>query len=369
MIEFIEIKQFKSIKNLQMNLQNINILIGGNGAGKSNFISFFKLINAIFNNRLQRYVADEKVDNILYFGRKQSEGMEAKLIFSDDEGANNNAYIFGLGITSEGGLYLDFEGTGYNVKPTNNSSNYFYKYALNESFYAKDNFQRNIILQNYISSLQVFHFHDTSATSYLRRESDINDNNFLRQDGRNLAAYMYFIKLQHPKTFNRIQKTIRSVAPYIENFILEPTRLKKDEVALRWTDSGDPDSNFSAYQLSDGTLRFIALAVLLMQPEPPAIIIIDEPELGLHPFAIVKLAGMIHAVADKCQLIAATQSPAFISHFKPEDIIVADRHSEEKQSVFKRLDSDKLGSWLNEFTLGELWERDILDAAQPFIKV
>ena len=132
----------------------------------------------------------------------------------------------------------------------------------------------------------MFHFHDTSATSYLRRECDINDNAFLKQDGRNLPAFLYFLKIKHPIVFSRIEKTIQSVAPYIAKLILEPNRLNEKEIELRWVDRGDLDSNFSAYQLSDGTLRFIALATLLMQPEPPAVIVIDEPELGLHPFAI-----------------------------------------------------------------------------------
>lgn len=367
MIEYIEINGFKSIKNMAMELKPINILIGSNGAGKSNFISFFKLINAIFNSRLQNYVTAEKADNILYFGRKYTELLQAKIIFSEDE-ENNNAYRFGLVQTKDGGLYLDYESTGFNVEVNNDNINYFHKHGLLESFYAVDNHKRNTILQKHISSLEVFHFHDTSSTSYLRRECDVNDNLYLKQDGRNLPAFLYLLKEKNPKVFQRIVKTIQSVAPYIDKFILEPTRLNDKKIELRWIDIGDSESNFSAYQLSDGTLRFIALAVLLMQPEPPSIIVIDEPELGLHPFAINKLAGMIQSASTNAQVIIATQSPGLISNFTPEDIIVIDKSEKEHQTIFNRLDSEILKKWLEEYSLGELWERNIINAAQPFNK-
>lgn len=370
MIDYVRIDGFKSIKHMEMSLNPINILIGGNGAGKSNFISFFRLLNSIFNKGLQKYVAEEKADNILYFGRKHTQIMSGKLIFTDND-AHNNAYCFGLRQTKDGGLYLDFEGSGYNVSSNEDNNGWFYNQALQESKYATDaSFRRNRILQRYISSLKVFHFHDTSSTSLLRREANLNDNLYLKQDGRNLPAFLYLLKVNHPKIFNRIQKTIQSIAPYISEFILEPKRLagSEEEIELRWIDKGDPESSFSAYQLSDGTLRFIALAALLMQPEPPSVIIIDEPELGLHPFAIGKLAGMIQSAASKTQIIVATQSPGLISHFSPEDVMVIDRSEEENQTIFKRLDSDSLDLWLQDYTLGDLWERNIINSAQPFKK-
>lgn len=352
-----------------MELRPINILIGSNGSGKSNFVSFFKLINAIFNGRLQKYVAEEKADNILHYGRKNTKIMKGKVIFTNDGGENNNAYYFMLAQTNEGGLFLDREGSGFNIEDYDNEvHNYFDYNDLDESEIALSLQQRDRYLRKYISSLQVFHFHDTSATSFLRRECDLNDNQYLKQDGRNLPAYLYLLKIKHPKIFMRIEKTIKSIAPYISKFILEPNGLNEKEIELRWVDNGDTESSFSAYQLSDGTLRFIALATLLLQPNPPDVIIIDEPELGLHPFAIGKLAGMIQSASSKAQIIVATQSPGLISNFAPEDVIVMDRSESENQTIFNRLHSENLKVWLQDATLGELWERDIINAAQPFLK-
>lgn len=368
MINYLEIKGYKSIKNLELEMKPINILIGSNGVGKSNFVSFFKLINAIFNLRLQKFVQEEKADNLLYFGRKTTESLFGKLIFDSGNG-NNNAYYFNLIQTKEGGLFFDKEGSGYNVERENIISNYYVNYNLEESGITKSGSYRNNYLSKHLINIQVFHFHDTSATSFLRRECDINDNQYLKQDGRNLPAFLYLLKEKHPKIYNRIEKTIQTVAPYIDKFILEPSRLDENEIALRWVDKGDAESNFSAYQLSDGTLRFIALATLLMQPTPPSVIIIDEPELGLHPFAIGKLAGMIQSASSKSQIIVATQSPGLISKFEPEDVIVMDRSVEENQTVFKRLNSHNLSVWFEKFTLGDLWEQNIINSGQPFIKV
>lgn len=368
MIDYLEIKGYKSIKNLELEMKPINILIGSNGVGKSNFVSFFKLINAIFNLRLQKFVQEEKADNLLYFGRKTTENLFGKLVFNSGNN-NNNAYYFNLIQTKEGGLFFDKEGSGYNVSRDNALLNYYVNYNLEESGITRSGSYRNNYLSNHLKNIQVFHFHDTSTTSFLRRECDINDNQYLKQDGRNLPAFLYLLKVNHPKIYIRIEKTIQTVAPYIEKFILEPSRLDENEIALRWVDKGDAESNFSAYQLSDGTLRFIALATLLMQPTPPSVIIIDEPELGLHPFAIGKLAGMIQSASSKSQIIVATQSPGLISKFEPEDVIVMDRSVEENQTVFKRLNSDDLNVWFEKFTLGDLWEQNIINSGQPFIKV
>lgn len=352
---------------MELQLKPINVFIGSNGSGKSNLISFFKLTNAIFNHGLQNHVIKEKADNLLYFGRKTTENIYGKLIFAKDK-ENNNAYWFRLAQTSEGGLFIEREASGYNVNSKDDAKNYYGTEAIDESNITKSNSFRNNYLRDYLSNIQVYHFHDTSPTSWLRKECDIDDNLYLKPDGRNLPAFLYLLKLEFPKRFVRLVKTIQSVAPYIDSFILEPNRLNKKEIELRWIEKGDPESSFSAYQFSDGTLRFIALATVLLQPKPPSVIIIDEPELGLHPKAIKKLAGMVVAASEKTQIIISTQSVNLVDCFDPEQIITVDRNEEENQSIFKRLRSEDLGLWLDDFKMGELWERNIINSAQPYSK-
>lgn len=369
MIEYIEIKGFKSIKDLELDMKPINILIGSNGVGKSNFISFFKLLNAIISKQLQRYLLEEQVDDILHFGRKTTKMLSGKILFNSGN-KNNNSYYFELIQNTVGGLFIGKEGSGFNVMRTDNQHNYFTDYNIEESLIGNSNNFRDKYLIEHLKKLQIFHFHDTSSTSLLRKECDIEDNIYLKNDGRNLPAFLYLLKVNNPIIFRRIEKVIQSIAPYFDKFILEPKKLKNQEskIALRWVDKGDMESSFSAYQLSDGTIRFIALAVLLLQPNPPSVIIIDEPELGLHPFAINVLAGMIEIASTSSQVIVATQSPGLISNFKPEDILVMDKKVMENETVIERLDGKQLSIWLADYSMGDLWERNILNSAQPFFK-
>jgi predicted ATPase len=367
MLQYIKIEGFKSIKTMELELKPINVFIGSNGSGKSNFIAFFKLVNAIFNKQLQRFVIQEKADNLLYFGRKRTQSLYGKMIFATDD-ENNNAYLFELNQTREGGLYIQREASGYKVSKEDDFRGYYGTQDIEESHIPDSTSFRDKYLRNYLKNLQIYHFHDTSATSMLRKECDIEDNLYLKPDGRNLPAFLYYLQEEHPKTFKRLEKTIKMVAPYIDHLLLEPSRLNKREIELRWVEKEDLQSNFSAYQLSDGTLRFIALATVLMQPEPPEVIIIDEPELGLHPQAISKLAGLIQSASAKTQIIISTQSVNLIDCFDPEDIVTVDRSEEEKQSIFRRLETKPLRKWLEEYSLGDLWQRNIINSAQPFSK-
>ena len=133
--------------------------------------------------------------------------------------------------------------------------------------------------------------------------------------------------------------------------------LNEDKIRLEWLHVGS-DAYFDASSLSDGSLRFIALATLLLQPESlrPPVVLLDEPELGLHPFAITLLASMLKHAAVDSQIIVATQSPVLLDHFEPEDVLVAERVN--RATKLSRLDDDKLHAWLEDYSLGQLWEKN-----------
>jgi predicted ATPase len=148
------------------------------------------------------------------------------------------------------------------------------------------------------------------------------------------------------------------VAPFLRDFKLRPKKSNGDEIIeLEWEQT-DSDYPFHASQLSDGTLRFIALATALLQPKPPATVLIDEPELGLHPQALEVLANLILQAQSRTQLIVSTQSAPLLNAFEPEQIVVIDR--EEGASRFRRLKADDLAAWLAEdYTLGDLWQKNV----------
>jgi len=206
---------------------------------------------------------------------------------------------------------------------------------------------------------QVYHFHDTSDSALVKQQHAVNDNTYLRPDARNLAAYLYYLHQSHPDTFRKIDRTVQLVAPFFGKFALAPMRTKQEQIELEWYERGE-DTPFKAHHLSDGTLRFICLATVLLQPieNRPKTILIDEPELGLHPYAITVLASLIKSASQETQIIVSTQSVDLLSEFSADDVIVVNR--ENNQSVLTRLKADELDTWLQEYSLGELWKKNIL---------
>ena len=147
-------------------------------------------------------------------------------------------------------------------------------------------------------------------------------------------------------------------APFFNDFLLRESINNPDETLLEWRQKGS-DYPFHPSQISDGTLRFICLATALLQPKPPSTILLDEPELGLHPYALAILAGLIQKASYRAQVIVSTQSAALIDHFQPEDIILVERKNDE--SVFSRPDTEKLKIWLEDYSLGDIWSRNIIE--------
>ena len=350
MLSRVIIDGYKSIQHTDVELRPINILIGSNGVGKTNFISFFKLINIIYEQRLHNYTMQNSAERLFHYGLKQTSELKGYLAFGD------NAYEVRLQARDNGSLFIAEERSYYQSSSFNVSN-------IDESQIKNSSTYRDRWLRDYLQSYKIFHFHDTSKGAPLRSSANINDNRYLKTDGSNLPAFLFMLQEKYPKTLRRIELTIRSVMPYFGNFSLSPSLLDESQINLQWSDIENNEKYFDANDLSDGSIRFIALATLLLQPILPKVIIIDEPELGLHPTAIVKLAGMIKSVASRgCQIIVSTQSVNLINNFDAEDIITVDR--KDKQSTFNRLNNDTLQHWLNDYSLGELWTKSIING-QP----
>ncbi|MDP5169141.1 MAG: AAA family ATPase [Bacteroidia bacterium] len=362
MIDRIVIKGFKSIRELDLELRPVNVLIGANGAGKSNFIGFFELLQVLYRQSLQRFVKEHgSAENLLHFGLKKTRAIKGEIYFE-----HKNAYKFRLYATSNRDLFIGNEDSGFNRNGTNPlEPNWDFQPISSDQSESKlhtektaNNWRdRNHYLVKYFDRFSIFHFHDTSATASIRGKCQVDDNKFLRSDGANLAAFLYYLKEVHWQSFKKIEMAITSVAPFFSHFTLEPDRLNPNFIQLEWAEKGS-DMYFNATHLSDGTLRFIALATLLLQPDPPGTILIDEPELGLHPFAIHKLAGLVSQVSATNQVIISTQSPTLVDQFEPESIITVDR--KDQQSVFQRHDQAELQGWLENYSLGEIWDKNII---------
>lgn len=346
----IQVKGFKSIASAELMLGDLNVVIGANGSGKSNLIGVFRLLERVLSHNLQTFVASEP-DRLLHHGRKITPALSVDLAF------DQNAYGFTLKAQQDT-LIFDEERVKYS-----GYWNYGEPIArghkesqLEEAAASYKNKIPEYVFPK-VRNLVVYHFHDTSDSSPAKQTADVEDNRQLRRDAGNLPAYLFWLKERHPVQFRHIEEHIRLVAPFFNRFVLEPLKLNERKIKLEWRQKGS-DAYFDAFSLSDGTLRFICLATLLLQPSPPALILLDEPELGLHPFAIRVLAEMFEAVARRAQVLVATQSVTLLNHIAPSDVIVAE--NDGMQSTFNRVDEGKLKDWLDEFSIGELWEKNVL---------
>ncbi len=344
------LKGFKSIADCTLQMGALNILIGPNGGGKSNFISFFRMIQNLIEGALQLYVGKQGgPDSLLHYGRKVTEQLEAELYFG------NNGYKITLEPTHDNRMMFSKENFWSDVEGDRHiSSGHFESLA--------DTQKRLTIIYHHtvfpIKNLRVYHFHDTSDTAYMKQAHRINDNKYLRPDAKNLAAFLYLLKEKHETEYGRIVKTIRLAAPFFNDFHLRPSPQNTDMIELEWTEKGH-DEPFKAHLLSDGTLRFICLTAVFLQPAEfqPDTIIVDEPELGLHPYAIVLLASLMKSAASRRQIIVSTQSVELLNEFDAEDVVVVNR--EHRKSEIYRLNPADLAEWLNDYSLGELWNKNL----------
>lgn len=360
MIEQVLIKNYKSIKDLSLSLNRLNVLIGSNGAGKSNFISFFELTKAIYEQRLGSYTLSKGgIDNLLRQGRKISPSIQGLIDFD-----NTNAFFFEIKPAQSSKGYIEKTGDYFNnlclqKKDYSDWNKTVWDSAVEESSLKDNKKWRATYLQKYLSSFTVYHFHDTSSNSPMRGDCPINDNEYLRDNGSNLAAYLYSLMQNDEKTFRLIEGVIRSIAPYFKGFRLRPDAINKERIRLEWEER-NTDMYLDGYSFSDGTLRFIALTTLLMQPQMPEVIIIDEPELGLHPAAINKLAELVRQASLKSQIILSTQSASLVNCFEVDDIIVVDRA--DNQSIFRHLEREELEKWMDnyEWSISDLWEKNMI---------
>jgi predicted ATPase len=343
----ITVQGYKSIQSLEnFALKPLNILIGANGAGKSNFISLFKLLANIEAQSLQIYTQiSGGPDSLLFYGRQ----LTNKILMKFDFGLHG--YGFNLIPTADNRLIFESESL-YNL----DSSSTIAK-GNEESQLRNTKLTATAEICSIISNWKIYHFHDTSDNAKVKQLQSVTNNLKLQGDASNLAPYLKRLQTEYPDNYHQIVKTIQMVAPFFKDFVF---REQVENIELEWAEIKNPDQPFKAYMLSDGTLRFICLTTLLLQPYHlmPEIILIDEPELGLHPYAINLLSSLIQRASDKKQLIISSQSVDLIDNFNSDDLVIFNH--ENNRTVFNRLDNYKLKAWLEEYSLSELWKSNLL---------
>jgi predicted ATPase len=356
-IDRITLNGFKSIESLEnFDLHKLNVLIGANGAGKSNFVDYFRMLSTFAHETFQHFVVGSGGgDGFLFLGPKVTPAISSRIEFG------RSAYEFKLKPTASGSLQFveeKMEHEGGVVSAGGGIESAVWKRMDNLSYAPAGSLGMGYFVYDSVSSWTVYHFHDTSPLAPMRRDQPLRDSHRFRHDASNIATFLLRLKEKEPGSYELIRDTVRLIAPFFHDFLLRPqTKGTNELVRLEWQQKGS-DFPFQPNQLSDGTIRFICLATALLQPNPPATIVIDEPELGLHPYAISLLADLVKSASERTQVILSTQSPTLLDHFNPDQIVVVNRR--DGRSTFERLDAQALAEWLDDYSVGELWQKNVV---------
>ena len=367
-LDRLTVRGFKSIRSLEdFEPRNLNVLVGANGAGKSNLLSLFRMLEHLLTERLQLFIKREGGAEVLLFGGRRRTP-EASVALGFDGGRYK--YEFSLSHLWQGTPWPLRASTS--SPSTTWSGSTIHISGLSRSFRAPREWSGHdearlakcraggfvSHVRSEMHEWRVFHFQDVSRVAQVRLASGVRDNRRLKPDAGNLAPFLRVLNDRHPDQYRRIVETVRLAAPFFGDFV---HREEVDEkMELEWFQASEPDTVLGPLQFSDGTLRFICLATLLLQPSAlqPSVLVIDEPELGLHPHALVLLAEMLQHASHKRQVIVSTQSADLVSELDPADVVVVERH--DGASTFRRLDPDSLKDWLEEYSLGDLFRMNVV---------
>ena len=357
----VEIRGYKSIdldNGVTLNLGDVNILLGANGAGKSNIVSFFKMLSFMMSKSFANYVEMAGTSNyLLHYGAKRTPFIEGSLKFSYNN--SEDIYQFKLANAAPDRLIVIEE----SIKWHRDGEDKPYEILLEPNFKesalvdCQDSVAKSIYRM--LSFCKVYQFHDSSSDGPLRQVCPVETAAYLQSQGNNLPSFLYFLREKFKDTYDRIVSYVREVVPQFDDFYLEPAGRF---ISLRWRDTSANDYVFDAHQFSDGSIRFIALATLLLQPQctMPSVIILDEPELGLHPFAIMKLAEMIRDASIHSQVIIASQSKDLVDHFDIGDISIVEMDEKSLWTSVRKLSEDDYKLWLEHYTVSELWDKNVI---------
>lgn len=360
-LQEVTIKGYKSIafhKPVTLKLNDVNILLGANGAGKSNIISFFQMLSYMMSKSFGKYVEMSGASNaLLHYGAKKTPVMSGEIKFSDS--ASIDTYNFSLSNAAPDRLIITEERIIWHCKKNEKPYELTLDPVFKESALAESNNPVAKTIFQMLSYCKVYQFHDTSAEGPLRQICPVETANYLQSHGNNLPSFLLFLRENYFDSYNRIVEYVRDVVPQFQDFYLEPNN---KFISLRWMDNSATDYRFNAYQFSDGSIRYIALATLLLQPPQtmPKVIILDEPELGLHPYAITQLAEMIKDASIHSQIIIGTQSKDLVDHFDIDNISVIEMDKETLSTTVTHLSDEEYHLWLEKYTVSELWDKNII---------
>ena len=364
-IESVHIEGFRSLREVTLRPSpGITVLVGSNGAGKSNIFRFFDMLHSMLTDRrLGIFVGLEGgASHQLFHGRQRAPRMKGEIGVRTEAGLNEYAFTLTRGRENR----FHFTDERYRFSRPENRTDTEWRHLQNgdgearlreAAQSAEDNGHREAArtVTELFRHIKAYQFHDTSKDSSFTNHCHVTDSFRLWSNGGNLAAVLHRMRNEDERRYEELCGQIGRVLPVFERFAIQE---ENQYVILRWRARNS--GVMGAHLTSDGSLRFFALMTLLSLPSAqlPKVILLDEPELGLHPAAIALVAGMIRSLATERQVIIATQSPLLVDEFGLEDVRVLDLRDGE--TVAKAVNPDEYRVWLDDYGAGGLWMTNLL---------
>ncbi len=366
-IESIKIKGFRSLADVELSdMPSATVLIGANGSGKTNFMRFLDMLSWMLTwRRLQQYVQLQGgADDQLFGGSATTPFIQAEIRMRT--GLDRRDYGFTLAHAHPDRLLFAGERFRFSTIDSGTDPSWHHlgsghlEARIVETAQSPDVPEgvrgHAFLVKILMSNWEIFRFQDTSKTSSFMKSWEVSDNLHLRGDGGNLAAVLYRLEQEDLTRYETICRQIGRVLPGFDRFDIHEDYGK---VLLRWRARWS-DKSFGAHLTSDGSLRFFALVTLLNLPPGmlPDVIMLDEPELGLHPAAIALLGGLIKSLSVERQVIVATQSPLLVDSFDLDQIFVLDL--KDGCTTCRKLDAESYQHWLDDgYSAGDLWRMNL----------
>ena len=375
--ERIRVQGFRRLRDVDLKLRPLNVLIGANGSGKTSLLDVFSLLSASARGELKRSIRDiGGIDSNLTVLR-DFKGYKTHLagFELDRRGCGDQIVTYVISLSPKGNTYqipeeslthtddtialfrpyidkvqgdVIYYEQGDKLSPISEFRQDEFESALSQAPRVS---RETMAFQASLASVTHYHVLDVSSRAPVRLPQQLREAKLPGQNGEDLAACLYWMRETDPDRFETIEDTLRVAFPSFERLNFPP--VAAGLLAITWKER-DVKHPFFMHQLSEGTLRFLWLVTLLYSPGLTEVTLLDEPEVSLHPELLSVLAGCLREASQRTQLIVATHADRLVRFLTPEEVVVLDM--EDGATTATRADELDLGAWLSEYTLDQVWQ-------------
>ena len=366
MLKSIRLVNFYSFRDTTIELnRGVNVLVGINGSGKSNFFKVFELLQEAFNGRgLRRYILETGgINEILYQGERENDEITIELELSEPYihlenlvNLHSFSFFYRLTIKENQKEYSLIEKAWFGDTDVFLSQNGSQEPLIKQRFFQNeidDNLEfgglREFLNPNYLKLYMQF---DTRVEAKIRKPNLSIPEKTLSSNGSNLTQVLNTIKINNKKTYRKIIAALKNVNPHFKDFDFRPFgtnfEMLLEEEGL--------NRSIHLSKVSDGTLRYLCLIAILLNVDGGEFIVIDEPETGLHPDMLYNLAEAIKEAGETATVVISTHSTQLLNYFDLQTVRVFEKDADNSTQVYAYTEGDFKG-WYDTFQVGTMWRQ------------